>query len=824
MSTEDVHRFGERVRKWRHDNRWTQQRLAEALGYDVSYIAKIEQGRRRPSRQFVARLGEILAPTGQELPRLWRQPTEDVRLPAPAASVVGRGDDIARVCALLRGPSRCVTLVGAPGVGKTSLALEVAWQLAQDVRHGACFVPLVDVADSRAVPAAVGSALGVLQHAGADPAALVTEVLRARDALVVLDNFEHVLGAAPFVEAVLREAPGVRLLITSREPLGVVGETVFRVDRLAFPDPRGCVAALAKDFPAVEVFVTRARLVRPGFGLTDANVEAVAEICARLDGLPLAIGLAASASAILSPADIARSLRHRLELPTGDAAVSAGPGRLAAALDWSWELLQPGHQLLLARLAAFSGGCTLAAAESVCGETGEDVLAGLATLARKNLVEVAHTDKGRSRFTLLETVRRFCLDRLSADGDADALRQRHFTYYLALVEAAAPHITGGPQQARWLRELEEDYANVTAALGWAIVHEPAGALRMAAALGRFFSMRRIAEGRRLLCAALDRSDGASIERLRVQIATAVLARLQAELGVAEALLASARELCDELDAPAERAMVVLNQGILDEQRGDFERAEARFAEAGGLSARLGDDRGAGHALNCRGVIALHRGDSGLASTLFLEALRRFRALDDSWSVAVTATNLGWIAETDDLLVDARGWYGESRQIWEAVGDDHGVARSMADMGRVARRQGDLAEASRLLQGALQVFQRLGDRRLVAACLLELAAVAAKRKRRDLAARLVGAADGLRSTLHAPTWPHERVLEDGIVQDLARNMDEAALGRARNVGRTLTVEDAVELAECGTWPPPLRRKVRTPAVEEPYLEVTVATGA
>jgi len=822
VTTDDVHRFGERVRGWRYDNRWTQQRLAEALGYDVSYVAKIEQGRRRPSRQFVARLNEVLAPSGQDLPKIWRQPSERVRLPVPQAPLIGREGDVARVCTALRGPARCVTLVGPPGVGKTSVAVEVAWQLADEVRHGACFVPLVDIADAAAVPTAVAAGLGILQRSG-DPRRLVIDVLRSQAGLLVLDNFEHVLDARSFVQDLLRDTPRLKVLVTSREALGLSDEDCHQVLPLAFPDPAGDMPERAEEYPAVDIFVTRARMVRPGFELVDANVRAVAEICARLDGLPLAIGLAASASMLLSPADIAGSLRVRLELPTGDPDPAADRP-LTAAMAWSWELLQPGQRDLLSRLAVFSGGCTLAAVEAVCGDGDEDVLAALAALARKNLVEVRQGDDGHSRFTLLETVRRFCLERLGELGQVEALRHRHCDYFLALAETAAAHVTGGPDQGQWLRMLDERYPNLDAAFDWAVANDPVAAVRFGAALWRYFSIRRIGEGRKWLRFALDGAPAAaSVDLLRVRIGSAVLARLQADIDGAAEALDAALALADDLGpvSGAERALAVLNQGIIEEQRGSFERAEERFGEALALSRQLGDERGVGHALNCLGVIALHREDHESASVLFLDALARFRALGDGWSVAFTATNLGWIAETDDLLAEAGSWYGESRQIWESVGDEHGLARAKADLGRVARRRGDTVEAAALLEEALQVFQRLGDRRLAAACLLELAAVAARRKRRELAALLVGAAEGVRDSLRSPAWPGERRLEEGLLEDLGRAMDAAAVQRARRAGRTLSVEDAVELAECGTWPPPVRRRARPPVPAFPPSPVPAA---
>lgn len=796
--------FGDHVRQWRHGNRWTQQRLAEELGYDVSYVAKIEQGRRRPSRQFIARLADVLAPTGQPLPIGWRQPSDRIRLPVPSTPVIGRDDDIERICQLLKTTAGWVTIVGAPGVGKTTLAVEVAWRLAKDVRHGTFFVSLAEVGDSASVPGAVAAAVGVVQHAGAAPVDILTEVFRSRQALVVLDNFEHVLPARQFVEALAREAPHVRILITSREALHSSEERQYRLGPLAFPEPGSRMPERPSDYSAVEVFVTRARSLRPSFSLTEASWEAVADVCARLDGLPLAISLAASAVGILSPSDIAASLRNRLDLPTGAPSEDETTESLATALQWSWDLLQPQERVLLSRLAVFNGGCTLAAAEAVCGDDDNDVLAAMTGLARKHLVEVAYSDNVASRFSLLETVRRFGLERLGEYGDVALLRRRHAEYFVGLSEAGAPHVMGGTEQARWIRLLDDEYANLAGAFGWALEHDRNAALRLGVALWRFFSMRRTGEGRAWLKAVLEKSDECSLQRLGVAVGAAVLARLQADLVEADALLGRALDDADRLGATAERALAVLNQGIVDEQRGDYDRAEARFLEALRLSSTLGDERAIGHALNCLGVIALHRGEIEEASPLFLEAMRRFRALHDAWSVAVTATNLGWIAETTDLLSESQRWYTESRQLWEALGDRHGLARSLADLGRVSRRQKDWERAAQLLREALQHFQGIGDRRLIATALLELAAVVVGRREHDLAARLVGAADGVRAALHAPAWRHEQTLEEEILAKLEKAMDCPTIARARGAGRTLSVDDAVELAEAGTWPPRAQR--------------------
>jgi predicted ATPase len=793
------------VREWRHCNRWTQEQLGEALGYDVSYVAKIERGRRPASNQFVARLAEVVGVPQAELLQLCRRPSARVRLPVPVTQVVGRASEVSLVSDVLRGPTRLLTLVGAPGIGKTTLALEVAWHLAPELRDGACFVPLAEVSEPAGVAVAVVHRLGLVEHPGRDLEDVVVGALRNRFALLVLDNFEHVLGARALVARLVEEAPRLRVLVTSREALGLPDEAPYPVPRLAFPDPAADRLEGAAGYPAVEVFVARSRAARPDFTLTETNTRPVVEICARLDGLPLAISLTAAASRILSPADIARSLAARLELPADGAVDPFAHRRLTAALDWSWQLLEPGEQALLARLGVFSGGCTLTAVESVCSADGdEDVLAGLAALESKSLVEAGQGGGGLSRFRILETVRRYALHRLREQGRVEEFQARHCAYFVDVAEAGEPHLTGGPEQGLWFRLLDEDYANLSAAFEWSLAHRPSDALRLSGALWRFFSIRRISDGRRWLEAALDRAAGPGPWRLRALNGFAVLARSQGELERAMAALAEARVLAAETGATRELALAILNEGIIEEQRAVYDVAESRFSEALVLYRQVGDDRGVGHALNCLGVIALRRHDTDTASGRFLDALARFRRLQDRWSSAVSATNLGWIAEMAGQWLEAREWYEESRQIWESVGDEHGLGRSLAALGRIARRRRDLGPAGELMEDALHVFHRLGDRRLAAACLLELAAIAAERRRGDLAARLLGAADGVRESLGTPAWSDEEVLEEQVMGDLRKLSGEAATRRARTIGRALPLEEAIELVEWGTWPPAVRR--------------------
>ncbi|MDQ4097199.1 MAG: tetratricopeptide repeat protein [Actinomycetota bacterium] len=792
------------VREWRHANRWTQEDLAEALGYDVSYVAKIERGRRRPTPQFVARVAEVTATPKQEVLTLARRPSARTRLPMPTTPLLGRAREVDEVTRLLEPPGRCVTLVGAPGIGKTSLALEVAWQMAESLRHGACFVPLGEVSDPASVSDAIIHQLGVAEQGSSDLDSLLVKILRHRNILLVLDNFEHVLGARHLIEGLVRRASCVRVLVTSREALGLEVETEYELATLPVPRPGDCLDA-AEDYAAVQMFVSKSRLARPTFVLDESNVASVVEICSRLDGLPLAISLTASASRILSPADIAKSLRVRLELPTAAGSDPLARPRLCEALDWSWELLEPSHRRLLARLGVFVGGCSLAAAEAVCSKGDDDVLAGLAALESKSLIGATSSDEGDSRFTCLETVRRYALNKLSAEGQLGQMRDRHCSYFVAMASVGESKMLGGHDQASWLRNLESEHANLTAAFDWALARHPEKALRLAAALWRFYSMGRISEGRRLIAQSLSSTAGLPTDYIAALTGLGVLARAQGDLKVAGASFARARGLAIEGGYAPERALAVLNEGIVAEAQGAYDEAEAHFSEAAARYRATGDSRGFAHALNCLGVIALRRDDKGTATSSFLSALSRFRALNDRCSVAVTATNLGWMAETDGELGEARQWYEETLQIWEDVGDEHGRARAMASLGRLARHGREFARARTLLEQALRALHRLGDRRLAAACLLELADIAIERKHRDLAGRLVGAAEGVREALGTPAWPDEAELQQRILGELYETVGPVSATRAISMGKALSLEDAVEMVQSDVWPPVVRRR-------------------
>jgi predicted ATPase len=555
---------------------------------------------------------------------------------------------------------RLLTLTGAGGVGKTRLAIAVAGDVVDHFEDGAYFVDLAPIVDPALVPSAIAGVLEVGETAGKPLVESLVAHLRGRSALLVLDNFEQVAAATPLVAGLLATCPALKVLVTSRAALRLSGEHEYPVPPLELPDPKRLPdpEALAR-YEAVTLFIQRARAARPDFEVTNASAPAVAELCARLDGLPLAIELAAARVKLLSPQAPLARLGRRLSLLTGGARdLPARQQTLHSTIDWSYDLLEPAERTLFARLAVFVGGCSLEAVEAVCNVgddllldpsagSGQAVLDALALLVDKSLLRQAEGPDGEPRFTMLETIREYAAERFETSGDAECWRQRHAGYSLALAEQAAPELTG-PRQAAWLERLERDHDNLRAALGRALERDQTElGLRLAGALGRFWEIRgHLREGQGWLERALSRwPEAPAAARAAALNAAGSLAYHACAYERAATLHQEALSLRRVLGDRRGVAVSLHDLGITALHLGDLDRSEALCAEGRAIWRELGDQRGVAISLNSSAILARNRGDHERARAYYEESLALFRGIGDTGASASCSTTWRGSRET-----------------------------------------------------------------------------------------------------------------------------------------------------------------------------------
>lgn len=690
-------------------------------------------------------------------------------LPQQTTSFIGREKQVEEVKARL-GKTRLLTLTGAGGSGKTRLSLQVAADLLTGDGDGVWLVELAALTDPALVPGTIASVLGIKEQTSQPIQQTLVEALRTKRLLIVLDNCEHLVAACASLAAdLLRSCPDVHLLASSREPLNVSGEQTYRVPTLMLPDPRQpqTVESLSQ-FEAVRLFIERAQAVQPSFALTNANAPAVAQVCFRLDGIPLAIELAAARVRSLSAEEISRRLDHRFRLLTGGSRDTLPRQQtLRALIDWSYDLLTEPEKALLRRLSVFAGGWTLSAAEAVCAdEPVEDweVLDLLTALVDKSLV-VAEPAGDGTRYRLSETVRQYSGDRLAESGEA--MGGRAAACFLALAEEAAPQLTG-PDQAAWFSRLEAEHDNLRASLAWKEQSADGreDSLRLAAALWRFWFVRgHLSEGRLWLDRALAAASGgeASAAWAKALQGAGNLAWSQGDYGGARALheecLALFRQLGDQkgiASALGNLGLVASHQGdfawaqtlheeclALSRQSGeqqsiasalgnlgwvaqcqsDFAAARALYEECLTLFRHQGDQKGIANVLGNLGLVALYQGDHAGASALYEESLTLSRQLRDQKGIANALCNLGSMALYQGDYWGARALHDESLTLFRGLGDQQGIANALSNLGWVAQGQGDFAEAQALHEECLTVSRQLGDQQGVAAALGNLGIVA-----------------------------------------------------------------------------------------------------
>jgi len=741
--------LGDVLRRSRLAAGLTQEQLAERSGLSVRGISDLERGLKlRPRKETIALLAAALGLTESErtllastsrrltgdvqetaplLARSWDGPPRH-NLPLQPTSFVGRKGEIASISERLD-EVRLLTLTGPGGVGKTRLVLEVARGLLKRYRDGVWFVDLAPVRDPALVPGAVARTLGI-RDAGDQPLLDTLRLyLQPRSTLLLLDNFEQVIGAAPLLADLLTFCHRLKILVTSRQRLRLRGEQVWPVSPLALPDTDADPAEIGRA-PAVALFVARAQARHPAFQLQATNALLVAAVCARLDGLPLAIELAAAWVELLPLGAIQARLEHSLDL------LNAGPRdapvrqhTLRAAIAWSYGLLDAAEQTTFRHLAVFPGGFTIEAAEVVC--TREDLLARLSSLLDKNLIRSdARGDEaqGEARFRLLDTIREFGLEQLAASGELHDVQKRFARYFLALAEEGHLSLRARVQRI-WLDRLEAEHANLQGVLDWSVSQPDRLELgaRLSGALCEFWSFHgHFASGRAWYERVLARAEGANLPAaLRVTLLwTAAYLALRASDYVAAtrfgdqgiALGERAAGSCDLAYCLAMRGLVACRQS-------HFALARATFERGLGVARQQGDPRAVAMTLGFSGILAYLEGDYPRACALSEECLRWFRQQGEAWGIAMNLDTLGAVARQHGQYHRAQALHQESLAASQEIGDQAGVARSLANLGHVARAQGDSASATLGYAESLRIAREIGDRSFAAMALGNLGVLA-----------------------------------------------------------------------------------------------------
>lgn len=714
-------RFAQLLRHYREAAGYSQETLAERAGLSSNAISALERGeRKRPYPDTIRRLADALeldqharqALTSSVL-RSRAETRPEKNAPAPSAAsesplpgeptpLIGREREVHVVRQLLaHADTRLLTLTGPGGVGKTRLALHVMRLIRDRYADGVVWAELAPIGDPELVIPAISPAVGLEETLGPGTAAALHGALRNRTTLLVLDNFEHVLDAAPAIASLLMACQNLTILVTSRAPLNIRGEQEYSVPPLELPPARPSQATPElQTIPSVQLFTWQIRQKDPAFELIERNAPIVAAICRRLDGVPLALELAAARVKLLGLRELLTRLDRALPVLTGGSRdLPARQQTMEGAIRWSYELLNLSEQSLFRRLAIFAGGWTLEAAEEVVNTSGDihlDVLDGMAILLDHSLIRQVGLPGDTPRYSMLETLRQFGIERLEETGEYESIQRAHLEWYASLAEKAEKSLAG-PEQVFWLEQLEDELDNVRAALGTTLVDCKETRLRLAGSLWRFWWWHgHFTEGRAWLDSALAQSSGnVSATTGKALTASAILAREQGDLHqalrLAEEGLAIRRQVGDRRDIA--HSLNIL--GLVATDQGHFAQARRFHEESLDLYRIAEDGAGIANVLNNLGILALEQQDFTRAEELYSESLRMFEEFGDLRGTTTTLHNLGRVARNMGRLVEAARFYERSMALRRHLGDKVGIAITLHNLGRVALDMGDAVRAAEL---------------------------------------------------------------------------------------------------------------------------------
>ena len=853
--------FGGWLKRRRGGEGWTQGQLAQQLHCSTSALRKFESEERRPSVDVVKQLAHIFhippeehksflyfargnwrAFAGgnvEEVP--WRASNTDRQsnLPSSITSFIGREKEQDEVVELVK-KNRLVMLTGSGGVGKTRLSIKVGERVLENYADGVWLLELASLSDPTLLPQVAATLLGITTQSDIPFTDLLINFLRAKSTLIILDNCEHLLDAcAHFVEILLKGCPFLKILATSREPLGITGEAIYRVPSLALPDLQQLLETF-RGYESIHLFEERAKLARYDFSLTLENASSVAQICKYLDGIPLAIELAAAKVGIFSTQQIAKQLEENFSLLTGGSRTALPRQQtLRASIDWSWNLLSDAERILLRRLSVFAGGFTLEAARAICRADeikGNDVFDILTHLANKSLLVKQDQDEV-ARYQLLEPLRQYSYEKLSDASEADVIKARHLDFYLQFAEEAESKLLG-EEELNWLNRLEIENHNLRAALEWSISNYAEAGLRLAVALYWFWAVHTRTygkEGRAWLTRLLELSKDSSpsfivakalnvaghlawsqfdfttayslhLESLAIfrelghQSGTATalfglgrVARFQHDYDTARRFYEESLAIRRELDDKYGIADTLLSMAVLNYDRGDLVLARSLFEESLLIWQRLGNISGLAPTFAHLGRVSEAQGDYEQATMLYNKGLDWFRKLGDKYGCIYTLQYLGHIAYPQAKYTVARARYQESLDLSRETGDNWYTAIALTNLGHLSLIDGNYAETHAQYTESLTIFTQAGDPQDIINCLIGWANLAQTIGQKEQATKVCGALEVLLQAMKGNLVSPEREIFQRIVVDLRTQLDETTFMKTLAEGRGMTLDETVRFA-------------------------------